>query len=76
ITGRTDHLDEFPAAAVAMLDVVETEQDHEARSAYSFERFDCPPSDTLIRQGRGPLTNPVGLTWSAFRPRSQASSLG
>ncbi|MCA0294844.1 MAG: glycoside hydrolase family 125 protein [Actinobacteria bacterium] len=75
-TGRTDHLDQFGAAARAVVTVIETEQDHEARSGYSFERFDCPASDTLVRSGRGRLTSPVGLSWSGFRPSDDACEFG
>ncbi|WP_260855899.1 glycoside hydrolase family 125 protein [Curtobacterium sp. 9128] len=76
-TGRTDHLERFGAVADAAIRVWTTEQDHEARSAYRFERPDpLLPSDTLVRAGRGPLTVPTGLTWSAFRPSDDATVFG
>lgn len=76
LTGRTDHLVDFRVAAQRILDVLGTEQDHETRSTYRFQRMDGPTSDTLVRDGRGCLTKPVGLTWSAFRPSDDACQLG
>ncbi len=76
-TGRTDHLDAVARDAFStVLDVLETEQDHEARSTYRFERRDGPPTDTLVRGGRGRLTTPCGLVWSGFRPSDDACELG
>ena len=34
------------------------------------------PSDTLVREGRGRLTRPTGMSWSAFRPSDDATELG
>lgn len=64
------------AAAAVVLDVWEREQDHEARSTYRFERFDCPPTDTLGREGRGSPVGPTGMTWSGFRPSDDACTYG
>ncbi|MFG1911187.1 glycoside hydrolase family 125 protein [Kribbella sp. NPDC048928] len=79
ITGRTDVIDNrFRAAAEAVVELWTVEQDHEARSTYSFQR-DEPgmlPSDTLAREGRGRLTRPTGMSWSAFRPSDDATELG
>lgn len=76
-TGRTDHLVRFAAVADAAIGVWTTEQDHEARSTYRFERPDpLLPSDTLVRNGRGPMTVPTGLTWSGFRPSDDATTFG
>jgi meiotically up-regulated gene 157 (Mug157) protein len=79
ITGRADVIDErFRAAASAIIDLWTVEQDHEARSPYRFQR-DEPgmlPSDTLVREGRGRLTRPTGMSWSAFRPSDDATELG
>lgn len=76
-TGTTGFLDEsFRLAARRILETVETEQDHEARSSYFFRRRDCPPSDTLARDGRGALVEPCGLVWSGFRPSDDAGELG
>lgn len=77
LTGRTDHLDaDFAEAARRVIALWRVEQDHEAASPYRFERFDCPPSDTLVRDGRGPETAPTGMTWSAFRPSDDACAYG
>lgn len=65
----------YPALA-AVVDVLETEQDHEARSTYTFTRTDCPETDTLTRGGRGRETRPCGLVWSGFRPSDNACELG
>lgn len=76
-TGRTDHLGAaFADAARRIIALWRTEQDHDARSRYRFQRFDCPPSDTLVRDGLGEETVPTGLTWSAFRPSDDACTHG
>lgn len=76
-TGRTDHVDDVARDAfTALLDVLETEQDHEERSSYRFERLDGPSTDTLVRGGRGRPTTPCGLVWSGFRPSDDACELG
>ncbi|MFG1622236.1 glycoside hydrolase family 125 protein [Kribbella sp. NPDC049227] len=79
ITGRADVIDErLRAAADAIIDLWTVEQDHEARSPYRFQRDepDMLPSDTLAREGRGRLTRPTGMSWSAFRPSDDATELG
>ncbi|MFK4084553.1 glycoside hydrolase family 125 protein [Kribbella sp. NPDC020789] len=76
-TGRTDVIDErFRPAAEAILELWTVEQDHEARSAYRFQRHDDRPSDSLVRDGLGRLTKPTGMSWSAFRPSDDATDLG
>ncbi len=71
-TGRTDVIDaRFAAAAEAVLTLWETEQDHD-RSSYRFQRFDCPPTDTLSHDGRGTPVGRTGMSWSAFRPSDDA----
>ncbi|SDQ59751.1 glycoside hydrolase family 125 protein [Microbacterium sp. cf332] len=77
VSGRTDHLDaDFAEAARRIIALWRVEQDHEAASPYRFQRFDCPPSDTLVREGLGPETAPTGMTWSAFRPSDDACAYG
>ncbi|MEU4605837.1 glycoside hydrolase family 125 protein [Kribbella sp. NPDC023972] len=77
ITGRADVIDErFKAAAEAIIELWTVEQDHENRSPYRFQRRDDRPSDTLVREGRGRLTRPTGMSWSAFRPSDDATELG
>ena len=76
-TGRTSHLDERYVTAVRQtIATWRTEQDHEARSSYRFERFDCPPSDTLVRDGRGAPVAVTGMSWSGFRPSDDACRYG
>jgi len=77
ITGRADVIDErFKAAAEAIIALWTVEQDHENRSPYRFQRHDDVPTDTLVREGRGRLTRPTGMSWSAFRPSDDATELG
>ncbi len=77
ITGRADVIDErFKAAAEAIIALWTVEQDHENRSPYRFQRHDDVPTDTLVRDGRGRLTRPTGMSWSAFRPSDDATALG
>ncbi|WP_240747033.1 glycoside hydrolase family 125 protein [Microbacterium sp. K24] len=77
ITGRTDHLgDSFARAARTIIALWRTEQHHEERSTYRFQRLDGPSTDTLVRDGRGSETVPTGLTWSAFRPSDDACEHG
>ncbi|MBF4567447.1 glycoside hydrolase family 125 protein [Plantibacter sp. VKM Ac-2880] len=76
-TGRSDHLDDrYHAAVTAAMGVWRTEQHHEERSPYRFQRFDAPLSDTLVRNGLGPETAFTGLSWSGFRPSDDAARYG
>ena len=59
-----------------ILRVWKTEQNHERDSGYTFQRLNCPPTDTLTRQGRGSLTAFTGMTWSGFRPSDDACQYG
>jgi meiotically up-regulated gene 157 (Mug157) protein len=59
-----------------ILDLMVTEQQHDTMSAYSFERDNCPPSDTLPFGGRGTHTNYTGMIWSGFRPSDDACKFG
>ncbi|NYE19081.1 glycoside hydrolase family 125 protein [Microbacterium immunditiarum] len=68
LTGRTDHLTSFLDAARLVVDLWATEQHHEQRSPYRFQRFDGAPTDTLAREGLGGPVAVTGLTWSGFRP--------
>ena len=58
-----------------ILEVMETEQDHDGRSDYRFERpaeYCVLPSDTLVRGGQGAAHAPTGMVWSGFRPSDDA----
>ena len=76
-TGSTAWCDElFRQAADTILSVWKTEQHHMEQSPYFFERSDCPPSDTLVREGRGAEVGYTGMTWSGFRPSDDACRYG
>ena len=76
-TGSTSQFnDTFRKAVRRILDVWRTEQRHEEASGYRFQRFGCPPSDTLPREGKGALTGYTGMTWSGFRPSDDACRYG
>lgn len=76
-TGRTGFVtDTFRQSLNRMLDVIETEQHHMEKSPYSFQRFDCPPSDTLTHEGKGTPVAETGMSWSGFRPSDDACRYG
>lgn len=76
-TGRTSHLGSgFASAARIVIATWRTEQHHGTKSSYRFERRDCPPSDTLEREGRGAEVGYTGMTWSGFRPSDDACKYG
>ena len=75
-TGNTGFLTEkFHEMIRKVVEVFRVEQDHD-RSEYRFQRTDCPPSDTLSRDGRGAEVKPTGMTWSGFRPSDDACMYG
>ena len=59
-----------------ILKLWKTEQNHERDSAYTFQRLNCPPTDTLCREGKGSETVYTGMTWSGFRPSDDACQYG
>lgn len=62
-----------------VIEVMQTEQNHDRDSAYSFERprqHQTLPSDTLPFDGRGTRTNYTGMVWSGFRPSDDACKFG
>ena len=67
-TGETAHFtNDFKQAAETILNLFETEQQHE-NSPYRFERFGERPEDTLSNNGFGEPCAYTGMTWSGFRP--------
>ncbi len=77
-TGDTSvFTDNWRKAAVLMIETFETEMFHETKSTYTFERENCPFTDTLSRGGKGALVNSgIGLIWSGFRPSDDACVYG
>ncbi|MFD7025647.1 glycoside hydrolase family 125 protein [Promicromonospora sukumoe] len=76
VTGRTDHLADLGQVGRTVIDLWRTEQRHAEASSYTFERADCPPTDTLVRDGRGPEVGFTGMTWAGFRPSDDACTYG
>jgi meiotically up-regulated gene 157 (Mug157) protein len=76
--GYSGHIDEaFFRGVQRIIDLWRVEQHHEARSSYRFERENCPPTDTLVRDGKGaPVQDGCGLIWSGFRPSDDACTYG
>jgi uncharacterized protein len=73
-TGQIDHLDEsFVKAAKLIIATIMREQNHE-NSSYSFQRQNCPITDTLSNKGRGRPVGNTGMSWSGFRPSDDACS--
>ena len=76
-TGRTGHFTaDFHRALQQIVDLWICEQDHMVQSSYSFERDECPASDTLSHGGKGAPVAVTGMTWSGFRPSDDACQYG
>lgn len=60
--------EEFHRALQSIVHLWQREQRHDECSEYTFQRFDCPETDTLPCGGRGNPTAYTGMTWSGFRP--------
>lgn len=76
-SGRTSQFDEsFRAAAQTILELWCTEQHHETKSPYTFQRLNAPLTDTLVREGKGSETAYTGMTWSGFRPSDDCCQYG
>lgn len=72
-TSRSDFFDKGAHAVLrTIVDQLRLEQDHENNSSYIFVRETELPSETLQRNGRGPLHGVTGMTWSGFRPSDDA----
>ncbi|MGL5869391.1 glycoside hydrolase family 125 protein [Clostridium chrysemydis] len=52
------------------------EQNHLEKSDYSFQRLNCPITDTLSNDGKGTKVKYTGMTWSGFRPSDDACTYG
>lgn len=77
-TGCLEHFtEEWLKAAHRICEVFRTEQDHEGKSPYFFERNNCVNTDTLSRNGKGALVKSnIGLIWSGFRPSDDSCVYG
>lgn len=77
-TGCISQFDEnFYTGALKILEVFSTEQYHETRSEYSFQRSSTYFTDTLSREGKGALVKEgIGMVWSGFRPSDDACTYG
>jgi meiotically up-regulated gene 157 (Mug157) protein len=76
-TGETGHFtSDFDQAIRLILKTWRTEQYHMEQSDYTFERDNCPATDTLIRHGKGSEVAYTGMTWSGFRPSDDACTFG
>ncbi len=62
---------DFMKALGVILDTLITEQNPQ-NSPYYFRRDNCPPTDTLCNDGKGPDYAYTGLVRSAFRPSDDA----
>ena len=67
--------EEFERMMAVLLTVVKTEQDHD-NSSYTFERSDCPETDTLPCGGLGNPVGRTGMSWSGFRPSDDCCTYG
>lgn len=77
ISGNSEIFDEaFKKAMYVILDLWKREQHHEEESEYSFQRINCPQSDTLVNDGKGAPVAFTGMTWSGFRPSDDACIYG
>ena len=67
----------FQEGAKKILEVFTTEQYHEEKSEYRFNRKNGYYRDTLSRNGKGSLVKSgTGLIWSVFRPSDDACTYG
>lgn len=67
----------FQEGVKKILEVFTTEQYHEEKSEYRFNRKNGHYRDTLSRNGKGALVKSgTGLIWSGFRPSDDACTYG
>lgn len=75
-TGRRDIFDDaYRDMLYTVMTVIQTEQHHET-SSYSFERENCPETDTLTCGGKGSPVAYTGMSWSGFRPSDDCCTYG
>ncbi|PKM58265.1 MAG: metal-independent alpha-mannosidase [Firmicutes bacterium HGW-Firmicutes-3] len=73
---KTIFTKDFYDALVKIINVFKIEQNHKEDSSYSFQRLNCPQSDTLSNEGKGTPIGYTGMTWSGFRPSDDACQYG
>ena len=72
-TGRKEIFDDaFKEVINIIISLWSLEQRHFENSTYTFERTNCPETDTLRNNGKGMPVNYTGMTWSGFRPSDDA----
>lgn len=59
-----------------IIDLWKVEQYHFEKSEYTFQRINCPATDTLPGNGFGNPVSYTGMTWSGFRPSDDACKYG
>ena len=64
--------DSFKNVIGIIIDLWSMEQLHFENSPYTFERTNCPETDTIKNHGKGMPVNYTGMTWSGFRPSDDA----
>ncbi len=67
---------DFSPAVDTILDLAQTELEHDRLSPYRFTRPGAGDRDTLTRAGLGPATTACGLVFQGFRPSDDACELG
>ena len=73
----TQFNEDFQKGVEKILEVFHTEQYHEEKSSYRFNRNNGYYRDTLSRDGKGALVKSgTGLIWSGFRPSDDACTYG
>ena len=77
-TGCTTQFEgDFQVGVEKILEVFTTEQYHEEKSHYRFNRNNGYYRDTLSRDGKGALVKSgTGLIWAGFRPSDDACTYG
>lgn len=68
--------DSYKHAMRTIINTWKIEQYHCEKSRYSFERRNCPITDTLSNKGIGAPVVFTGMTWSGFRPSDDACVYG
>ncbi|GLC31229.1 glycosyl hydrolase [Clostridium omnivorum] len=77
VSGVKEIFDEaFHNAMCTVIDLWRLEQYHGEKSHYSFQRKNCPATDTLQNEGKGTPVTFTGMTWSGFRPSDDACTYG